>query len=147
DYNALDALTQVTDPRNLITGYTVDGLGNLTQQASPDTGTAVNTYDAAGNLLTQTDAKSQVTTYASDALNRITLITFHDGSKQTYAYDQGANAKGRLSSITETNAANAVTNQIAYAYDLHGRVTGDTRTINVLQIMFDYSYDSDVGLT
>jgi hypothetical protein len=37
-------------------------------------------------------------------LNRVTLITFHDGSKQTYAYDQGNGAVGRLSSITETNA-------------------------------------------
>ena len=51
----------------------MNGLGNLTQQASPDTGTTTSTYDAAGNLLTQTDAKSQTTTYAYDALNRVTL--------------------------------------------------------------------------
>ena len=38
----------VTDPRSLVTGYTVDGLGNLTQQASPDTGTTTNTYDVGG---------------------------------------------------------------------------------------------------
>jgi YD repeat-containing protein len=141
-YNGLDALTQVTDPRSLVTGYTVDGLGNLTQQASPDTGTTVNTYDAAGNLLTQTDAKGQVTTYTYDALNRVTLITFNDSSKQSYVYDQGANAKGRLSSITETNAANAVTNQIAYAYDLHGRVTSEARTVNGVQYVLGYSYDN-----
>jgi YD repeat-containing protein len=146
-YNGLDALTQVTDPRSLVTGYTVDGLGNLTQQASPDTGTTVNTYDAAGNLLTQTDAKGQVTTYAYDALNRVTLITFNDQSKQTYAYDQGANAKGRLSSITETNAANAVTNQIAYAYDVHGRVTSETRTVRGVQYLLAYAYDSAGRLT
>jgi YD repeat-containing protein len=140
-YNGLDALTQVTDPRGLVTGYTVDGLGNLAQQSSPDTGTTVNTYDTAGNLATQTDAKGQVTRYSYDALNRVTLITFHDQSKQAYAYDQGANAKGRLSSITETNAANAVTNQIAYAYDLHGRVTSETRTVNGVQYALSYTYD------
>ena len=39
-YNGLDALTNVTDPRSLVTGYTVDGLGNLNVQTSPDTGTA-----------------------------------------------------------------------------------------------------------
>ena len=146
-YNGLDALTQVSDPRSLVTGYTVDGLGNLTQQSSQDTGTAVNTYDAAGNLLTQTDAKGQVTAYAYDALNRVTLITFNDGSKQTYAYDQGANAKGRLSSITETNAASAVTNQIAYAYDVHGRVTSETRTVGGVQYLLAYAYDSAGRLT
>src|SRR5258708_5565144 len=146
-YNGLDALTQVTDPRSLVTGYTVDGLGNLTQQSSPDTGTTVNTYNAAGNLATQTDAKGQVTGYSYDALNRVTLITFQDQSKQAYAYDQGANAKGRLSSITETNAANAVTNQIAYAYDVHGRVTSETRTVNGVQYVLSYAYDTAGRLT
>jgi len=141
-YNGLDTLIQVTDPRSLVTGYTVDGLGNLTQQASPDTGTTANTHDAAGNLLTQTDAKSQTATYAYDALNRVTLITFHDGSKQTYAYDQGANGIGRLSSITETNPANQVTNVIAYAYDQHGRVTSETRTVAGLQYVTAYRYES-----
>jgi YD repeat-containing protein len=146
-YNGLDALTQVIDPRSMVTGYTVDGLGNLTQQASPDTGTTVNTYDAAGNLLTQTDAKGQVTTYAYDALNRVTLITFNDGSKQTYAYDQGANGVGRLTSISETNPANQVTSQIAYAYDVHGRVTSETRTVGGVQYVLAYAYDSAGRLT
>jgi YD repeat-containing protein len=141
-YNGLDALTQVTDPRSLVTGYTVDGLGNLTQQASPDTGTTVNTYDAAGNLFTQTDAKSQVTTYAYDALNRVTLITFHDGGNQSYAYDQGANAIGHLSSIVETDPALQVTSQIAYAYDLHGRVASETRTVSGIAYVTAYAYDT-----
>jgi YD repeat-containing protein len=141
-YNGLDALTSVTDPRNLTTGYTVDGLGNLTLQQSPDTGNTANTYDAGGNLLTQTDAKGQVTSYAYDALNRVTLITFHDGSKQAYAYDQGANGLGRLSSITETDPANNVTSVIAYAYDPHGRVTGETRTLAGQSYVTAYSYDS-----
>jgi YD repeat-containing protein len=146
-YNGLDALTQVTDPRSLATAYTVDGLENLTQQASPDTGTTASTYDAAGNLLTQTDAKSQVTTYAYDALNRVTLITFHDGSKQAYAYDQGANGLGRLSSITETNAANQQTSLIQYAYDAHGRVVSETRTLAGVAYVMGYSYDSSGRLS
>jgi YD repeat-containing protein len=146
-YNGLDALAQVTDPRNLATGYTVDGLGNLSQQASPDTGTTTNTYDVAGNLLTQTDAKSQTTTYTYDALNRVTLITFHDGSKQTYAYDQGAFGLGRLSSITETNPASQVTSVIAYAYELHGRVASETRTIGSTSFITAYQYDASGRLS
>jgi YD repeat-containing protein len=140
-YNGLDALTQVTDPRGLATRYTVDGLGNLTLQQSPDTGNTSNTYDEAGNLLTQTDAKGQVTSYAYDALNRVALITFHDGSKQAYAYDQGLNGVGRLSSITETDAGNAVTSVIAYAYDSLGRVTSETRTLGGQSYVTAYSYD------
>jgi YD repeat-containing protein len=147
DYNGLDALTQVTDPRDLVTGYTVDGLGNLSQQVSPDTGTTTNTYDVAGNLLTQTDAKGQVTTYAYDALNRVILVTFHDGSKQTYAYDQGPNGLGRLGSITERNAANQMTSVIAYAYEQHGRVLSETRTIGASSFTISYQYDGSGRLS
>lgn len=141
-YNGLDALTQVTDPRSLVTGYTVDGLGNLTQQASPDTGSTVSAYDSAGNLLTQTDAKSQTTTYVYDALNRVALITFHDNSKQQYIYDTATNGVGRLASITETNPSNVQTSLIAYAYDQHGRVTSETRTVAGVSFVLSYQYDS-----
>jgi len=141
-YNGIDQLVSVTDPRNLATTYNYDGLANLNSQASPDTGTTVNTYDAAGNLLTQTDAKGQKTTYAPyDALNRVTSITFHDGSKQTYAYDLGANGIGRLSSVTETNPQNQVTSVLAYAYEAHGRVASETRTINGVAYVLAYGYD------
>ena len=146
-YNGLDALTSVTDPRSLVTGYTVDGLGNLSQQASPDTGTTTNTYDAAGNLLTQTDAKSQTTAYTYDALNRVTQITFHDGSKQVYVYDQNTNGIGRLSSITERDPANAVTNQTSYAYDSHGRVAAIATAHGGVTHTLGYSYDSSGRLS
>jgi YD repeat-containing protein len=135
-------LGAVTDPRSQVTAYAYDGLSNLNRQVSPDTGTTVNTFDAAGNLLTQTDAKGQVTTYAYDALNRITSITFQDGIRQTYAYDQGANGIGRLSSITETDAANAVAGQTQYAYDPKGRVLSEVRTLAGSAYTTAYAYDS-----
>jgi YD repeat-containing protein len=146
-YNGLDALTAVTDPRSLTTAYAVDGLGNLTLQQSPDTGNTANTYDAAGNLLTQTDAKGQATTYAYDALNRVTQIAFHDGSKQAYAYDTGTHGLGRLSSITETDPGNNVTNVIAYGYDPHGRVTSETRSLGGQNYVTAYSYDGAGRMT
>ena len=141
-YNGLDALTQVTDPRGLITAYTLDGLGNLSQQVSPDTGTTANTYDAAGNLLTQTDAKNQTTTYAYDALNRVTQITFQDASKQVYAYDTGANGIGRLASISERSSDDQETSVIAYAYEPHGRVISETRTVSGVASVLSYTYDT-----
>jgi YD repeat-containing protein len=146
-YNGLDALTSVTDPRSLVTGYTVDGLGNLSQQASPDTGTTTNTYDAAGNLLTQTDAKSQTTTYTYDALNRVTQIVFHDGSRQVYVYDQNTNGIGRLSSITERDPANAITNQTSHTYDSHGRVATIATAHGGVTYTVGYSYDGSGRLS
>lgn len=141
-YDGLDALTQVTDPRHLVTGYTVDGLGNLNLQSSPDTGVTAYTHDEAGNVLAQADAKQQVTRYAYDSLNRVTTITFHDGSRQTYAYDEGVNAIGRLASITERDAANQVTGVIAYSYDPHGRVTAENRSLAGNQYVLSYGYDA-----
>jgi YD repeat-containing protein len=150
-YDSLDRLIQVTDPRSRITTYAIDGLGNLNQQVSPDTGTTVNTYDPAGNILTQTDAKSQLTTYAYDALNRVTLISFYEAGavpntstpreKHAYAYDQGPNGIGRLSTIMETNSANQQMSLTAYAYDSHGRVTSETRTVAGIAYVVGYSYD------
>ena len=90
----------------------------------------------------QTDAKGQVTNYAYDALNRVALITLHDGSTQAYLYDLGVNGIGRLTSITETNPAQVVTSVIAYAYDAHGRVTSETRTLGGQAYVTAYSYDS-----
>jgi YD repeat-containing protein len=141
-YNGNDRLVSVTDPRNLATTYNYDGLSNLNSQLSPDTGSTSNTYDAAGNWLTSTDAKGQVTTRTYDALNRITSVTFFDGSKQNYVYDLNTNGLGRLTSITELNPAQQVTSVIAYGYDLHGRTTSETRTINGIQYALGYTYDS-----
>lgn len=139
-YDGLDALVQVTDPRDLVTGYRIDGLGNLTRQDSPDTGSTLSTYDDAGNLSTQTDAKQQVTSYAYDALNRVAAVLFHDGSLQKYAYDDGTNGIGRLSSITEADRDGAVTGSIAYAYDLHGRVRSEARTLGGVRYVVGYAY-------
>ena len=120
----------------------MNGLGNLTHQVSPDTGTTTSTYDLAGNLLTQSDAKSQVTTYAYDALNRVMLITFHDGSKQQYAYDTGTNGIGRLASITERDPANQQTNKTSYVYDQHGRVLTISTEHAGVTYNVGYAYDS-----
>jgi YD repeat-containing protein len=140
-YNGADQLVGVTDPRNLVTTYDYDGLANLNSQLSPDAGLAVNTYDDAGNLLTHTDAKAQTTTYVYDALNRLSSATFADSSTQVYAYDLGSNGIGRLTSITELDPSQEVTSIIAYGYDLHGRTTSETRTINGGQYILGYTYD------
>jgi YD repeat-containing protein len=146
-YNGLDALTQVTDPRDLVTAYSLDGLGNLARQVSPDTGTTLNTYDDAGNLLTQKDAKEQVTSYAYDVLDRVVSILFHDGSRQDYRYDEATHGTGRLAWISESDAAGELTRRIAYAYDLHGRVSSETRDIGGVRYVAAYAYDAAGRLT
>jgi YD repeat-containing protein len=141
-YNARDQLTSVTDPRGNVTTYVVDALDNLRQLINPDTGTAVNTFDDAGNVLTSRDAKNQTTTYQYDALNRLTRATYQDGSEVQYGYDSGVNGKGRLTSITENAAGGAMTTQVLYGYDAHGRLVTETRTIGSATFVTQYGYDS-----
>ncbi|MES2299995.1 MAG: hypothetical protein V4582_23355 [Pseudomonadota bacterium] len=135
-YDGLDNLIGVTDPRNVVTSYTIDGLGNLTQTTSADTGKVTRTYDEAGNIKTSTDAKGQTTSYQYDVLNRVTLVTYADGATCAYEYDQGANAIGRLTRVIDVNGA------IVYAYDLHGRLILETRTIEGAAYVTGYRYDS-----
>lgn len=75
-YDGREGLTQVTDPRNLITQSPRNGLGDTTGLVSPDTGTASHTYDAAGNLKTRTDSRGVLATYTYDTLNRLTRIVY-----------------------------------------------------------------------
>jgi len=124
-YDAQDRLTQVTDARDLSTFYTYDGLGNQLSLISPDTGATNTTADLTGNILTSTDAKGQLTRYTYDVLNRLTRIVYHDNKAINYSYDNGANAKGRLTQITDDNGS------IQYSYDARGRILSEVRTISV----------------
>jgi YD repeat-containing protein len=148
-YNGQDRTVQVTDPRNLVTSYTVDGLGNLTQQVSPDTGTTQISVDAAGNPVSRTDAKGQTTATQYDALNRPTLITYQDGRQERYTWDQsgggggggGASNLGRLTLIEELQGGQVIAST-RYAYDIQGRVTGETRSEGALTLTTGYAWSN-----
>lgn len=135
-YNAIDQVTAVTDPRNLTTNYSPNAYGEVLTLSSPDTGSTTNTYDHAGNLTTKLDAKGQLTTYSYDALNRLIQAAYTGGQTITYHYDQGANGTGRLTSITDS------TGTTAYGYDARGRVVSDARTINAVTYTTTYAYNT-----
>ncbi|MES2321015.1 MAG: hypothetical protein V4633_02005 [Pseudomonadota bacterium] len=135
-YDGLDQLTEVKDARLKVTTYSVNGHGNLIQTVSGDTGTTDATYDEVGNMLTSIDAKQQRTAFKYDAINRVTLITYHDNSTVTYVYDQGPNAIGRQSQVTDASGTTQ------YAYDPLGRMTSETRTIAGAAYTTGYRFDS-----
>jgi RHS repeat-associated protein len=150
-YDAKDRLSTVKDPKiSSTTNYTYNGLGDLTQQVSPDTGTTAFTYDAAGNVATQTDARSVVTTYTYDTLNRVTAATVTDGTV-TYEYDNtttgGAYAKGKLTKITDPSGTTG------YVYDTLGRVTSKAQVTNAtpanktFTVGYSYSSGRQTGIT
>lgn len=134
-YDALDNLVAQTDPRNLATNYTYNGLGDLKQVVSPDTGTTQATFDSGGNLHSRTDARASTATFTYDALNRVTQVGYSDQTV-TYTYDQGANALGRLSQITDGSG------QTAFTYDPLGRVTRKQQVIGGVTLTVSYTYQN-----
>ena len=103
-YDGLGRCTQVTDPKNIITRYTFNALGDQTQVIE-DFGQLARTtdshYDQLGRLdwqeTTDGDSHTERTTYAYDLMDRRTNITFPDSSHYAYAYD----AAGRTASRTD----------------------------------------------
>lgn len=136
-YNAVDAVTDVTDPRGLATTYTKNAFGDVLTQASPDTGITVNTYDEAGNLITRTDARNESRSYRYDALGRPIRIEFGGGSSVIFSYDQGSNGIGRLTQMTDPAGATS------WTYNNQGRVTSKTYVYGSLKLVTRYAYYSD----
>jgi RHS repeat-associated protein len=138
-YDSLGRLASVTDPRNLVTSYANNWLDLPTTVTSPDTRVTMNTYDAAGNVLTSRDARGQTTTYLYDDLNRRVKATHADGSIFTFVYDQGANGKGRLTSLTDT------TGTTSWTYDAFGHVLQKKQVAGAVTLTTGWAYDAATG--
>ena len=124
-YDALDRLTQVTDPSGLATTYQYDGLSDPTSLTGPDTGVTARTYDAAGNVLTATDAKGILVSYAYDAQNRRLSASYPDSTQNiTYHYDEANSVTGCSSSYPIGHLTRIVESAVTtvYCYDAQGRV-------------------------
>lgn len=138
DYNLADSLTKVTDPRNLATTYSPNGLGNVTSQSSPDSGAAQFTYDTKGNVLTATDARGKLTSMTYDALERLTSVTYSSGTPTTLEYDGGANltpaARGELTKVTDESGS------VTYTYDSMGRMSSKTQLSNGKTFTVSYAW-------
>ncbi|MGJ7902663.1 RHS repeat-associated core domain-containing protein [Lysobacter sp. 1R34A] len=147
EYDALDQLVKVIDPKGLETTYTYDAFGSLVRLVSPDTGTMSYTYDRAGNRKTRTDARDVIASYSYDGLGRLAQESYPDAALGTsYAYDTVAEgcpagetyAKGRLSQTSGTGGT------VRYCYDRFGRMVRKTiqTTGPVLTLRYGYS-DAD----
>ena len=138
--------------------FTYDSLSRLVSATNPESGQISFVYDNDGNVLqktspapNQTGAATQTISYCYDGLHRVTGKAY---SAQTcsngqlpagtavvsYAYDLAPNAKGHLVSLTD-QAGTAT-----YSYDILGRLSTETRTINSVSKTVSYDYQLGGGL-
>ncbi len=139
-YNTNNNLTTVTDANNNTTTYRYDDKGRVYQVISPDTGTTTYQYDPAGNTISKTDAKGVTISYQYDALKRIIMIDFPSDTDIVYAYDNCPNGKGRLCSMTD------VSGTTTYEYSPKGQVAKETKTMDSIQYITQYTYDQNGNL-
>jgi RHS repeat-associated protein len=138
-YDVANNLTEVDDPRYSITTYAYDGLNNLLQQVSPDTGMTISAYDAAGNLLTRTDGDGATATYTYDVLNRATQVVYSKSGTPSethiFTYDGGANAKGKLTQVTDPAATTI------WTYNSQGRIASKVQQVGSVSRALSYGYN------
>lgn len=143
-YNVMDQVTRVVDPKGLSTTYSYNGFGDLTGQVSPDSGASQYTVDSGGNRRTFTDARGVTASYQYDALDRVTGIVYPDASLNViYSYDlvpascaaDERFAKGRLGQVQHAGGSTL------YCYGRLGQVIRKVQTVNGVTRAVRYVYD------
>lgn len=144
-YDALDNLTEVTDPKGLKTTYARNGFGEVVTQTSPDTGVTTFTYDSAGNVLTRTDARGVTANYSYDALGRTTAVTFSDPAADIhYVYDQPSAqcAEGERAGIGRIASMIDPSGRTDYCYSAMGDLVRRVQVVDGQALTLRYTYDA-----
>ncbi len=136
-YDARNPLSSVKDARNVITNYVRNGYGEVIRGVSLEAGITEYTRDTRGLVTQMTDARGVVTDYTYDDVGRLLTETYpsEPASDIIYAYDEGPNGIGELTTVTESFGATG------YTYNSLGQMTGMTRTINGQAYATAYTYD------
>ncbi|TQV61456.1 MAG: RHS repeat protein, partial [Sulfurovum sp.] len=129
---------KVTTPNSAIFSFGYNSLKQMTAKTSPDSGIVGLEYDISGNVIKETNAKGENKKYEYDIANRKTAVIYDDASlNERYEYDNGANAKGKLTKITDS------TGSMSFEYDQNGNITTKTQTIGTQTYTSHFSYDED----
>lgn len=142
-YSVFDSLASLTQG-SLTRTITYDGLGRVSSEWSPESGTTSYQYNGFSLRTQRTDARGVVTTYSYDTLNRPTQISYNVGTSGvpatatvTYTYGTSAaqNNNGRL--LTMTDGVGSET----YSYDVMGRTTQVQKLVNGATYPITFNYN------
>ncbi|MHA6890516.1 RHS repeat-associated core domain-containing protein [Ralstonia pseudosolanacearum] len=134
-YDSAGNLTQITDPRGLVTTFTYDALGRSIQvQMPPATAgglasTATFAYDGQDRVSQVTDPRNLVTAYTVDGLGNATQQQSPDTGLAKATYD----AAGNLTRLTDARGKST-----AYTYDALNRLT---HAVYASGVASNFTYD------
>lgn len=135
DYDLLGRCIRAEDADNSMNKTIYNSLGDKLETNSIDTGRVTFTYDNS-LLKTKTYANGKKEEYTYDAMARVLTMTIPGESTTIYTYDQGANGKGRLSSVEKRLANNITESKYEYSYDKYGNCIKTIITIDGKSYIF-----------
>ncbi|QWP78179.1 RHS repeat protein [Lysobacter sp. K5869] len=145
EYDALDRLTKVTDPKGLNTVYAYNGFGDQTRLTSPDTGITDYTYNPAGRVATKQDANDAVPhRYTYDALGRPKAVFYTASGPADVEYDydtvNSICAAGETFATGRVTAMRADGTELKYCYDRFGQVARKVQIVAGKSFNLSYTY-------
>lgn len=145
EYDALDRLTKVTDPKGLSTVYTYNGFGDQIRLTSPDTGITNFTYNAAGKVATKQDANDpEPHRYTYDALGRPKTVFYTATGPADVEYDydtvNSVCAAGETFAVGRVTAMRADGTELKYCYDRFGQVARKVQIVAGKSFNLSYTY-------
>lgn len=154
NYDVLGRMTSLVDPVGNTWTYTYDSLGRNLTKNDPDSGNWIYRYDDAGRLQNYEDAKGQTISFVYDAAGRAThkrirptggiTGTVTESVETTYGTSAAAFNKGRVVSVLrrQGTAGAEINGKLQFEYDVLGRVTKQTRTIDGVNYAVERNYDT-----
>ncbi|WP_408951543.1 BPSL0067 family protein [Lysobacter sp. Hz 25] len=146
EYNALDQVTKVTDPKGLATTYGYNGFGDQIQLSSPDTGVTTYGYNSAGLLASKQDANdASPHIYTYDALNRPKTVSYSGGAADVeYDYDMVNTVciAGENFALGRVTAMRIDGTELKYCYDRWGQLVRKVQTVGTRSFTLRYAYTS-----
>jgi RHS repeat-associated protein len=158
-YDAARRLTATTAPNRLMTAYSYDPDGRVTQAQQSASGTVLRstgaTYTLTGKPATATDANNNTTSFTYDLLDRVSSVKDAMGRTTSYGYDalsrqiaisnfavqgspllqQAYTPDGLLASLTDAN-----NHATSFAYDGFDRLATTTYPLGSTETL---TYDAD----
>lgn len=112
-YDALNRVSEITDPAGGKTVYAYDGSGRACSITDPAGNKRTFTYNDAGELVEETDIRGNTTRYEYNLLGQLSAVTDGAGRKTRHFYLPG----GRLEKSLYPDGR-----QMSYTYDRLGRI-------------------------